>query len=43
VKEDVREVRAGLECGLKIEDFNDVHVGDVIEVYEIVEVARVLT
>jgi len=43
VKDDVREVRAGLECGLKIEDFNDVHVGDVIEAYEVIEVARALS
>ncbi len=42
VKEDVREVRAGLECGLKIEGFDDVHPGDTIEAYEIVEVARKL-
>jgi len=43
VKDDVREVRAGFECGLRIEGFDDVHVGDVIEVYEVVEVARTLT
>jgi translation initiation factor IF-2 len=39
VKDDVREVRAGLECGLRIADFNDVKVGDVIEAYQTVEVA----
>jgi translation initiation factor IF-2 len=42
LKDDAREVRAGLECGLKIADFDDVHAGDVIEAYEIVEVARKL-
>ena len=38
VKDDVREVRTGLECGLRIADFNDVKVGDVIEAYQTVEV-----
>lgn len=38
VKDDVREVRAGLECGLRIADFNDIKVGDVIEAYQTVEV-----
>ncbi len=33
VKDDVREVRAGIECGLVLENFNDVAVGDVIEAY----------
>ena len=41
-KDDAREVRAGLECGVKIANFDDVHLGDVIESYEIVEVARKL-
>jgi len=39
-KDDVREVRAGLECGIKVADFDDVKVGDVIEAYELVEEAR---
>ena len=39
-KDDVREVTAGFECGLSIEDFQDVKVGDVIEAYERVAVAR---
>ena len=39
-KEDVMDVPAGYECGLRIENFNDVKVGDVIEVYRIKEVAR---
>jgi translation initiation factor IF-2 len=39
-KDDVREVKAGFECGLSIKAFNDVQVGDQIEVFEVVEVAR---
>jgi translation initiation factor IF-2 len=39
-KEDVREVKAGFECGLSIKGFNDVQVGDQVEVFEVVEVAR---
>jgi translation initiation factor IF-2 len=41
-KDDVREVREGFECGIGIENFNDVKVGDVIEVYKTEEVARTL-
>jgi len=41
-KDDVKEVRAGMECGLRLEGFDDVHVGDVIETYEIIEIARSL-
>jgi translation initiation factor IF-2 len=41
-KEDVREVREGFECGILIEGFNDVKVGDVIEAYKIEEVQRTL-
>ena len=39
-KDDVREVSAGTECGASVENFQDVKVGDVLEVYEIEEVAR---
>ena len=39
-KEDTRDVRAGLECGMKFAGFDDVKVGDVIEAYQVVEVAR---
>ena len=39
-KDDVKDVRAGMECGLNIKNFNDVRVGDVIEGYEIVEIAQ---
>lgn len=41
-KDDVKEVRAGMECGLSIKNFNDIKVGDVIECYEIVEVKQTL-
>lgn len=41
-KDDVREVREGFECGIGIENFNDVKVGDVIEAYRTEEVARTL-
>jgi len=41
-KEDAKEVKQGFECGIGIENFNDVKVGDLIEVYEIEEVARTL-
>lgn len=39
-KEDVKSVKQGYECGIGIEDFQDVKVGDVIESYKTVEVAR---
>lgn len=41
-KDDVREVREGFECGLNIEGYNDIKVGDLIECYRIEEVARTL-
>ena len=41
-KDDVKEVSAGYECGLNIENFNDIKVGDIIEGYEEVEVKRSL-
>jgi translation initiation factor IF-2 len=41
-KDDVREVREGFECGIGIENFNDIKVGDVIECYRTEEVARTL-
>jgi translation initiation factor IF-2 len=41
-KEDVREVKSGFECGLSLRNFNDVQVGDHLEVFEVVEVARTL-
>jgi len=39
-KDDVRTVAAGYECGIGLENFNDVKEGDVIEDYEMVEVPR---
>lgn len=42
LKDDVREVRAGMECGIRLEGFDDVHVGDVIETYEVIKIARTL-
>ena len=41
-KDDVNEVKKGFECGMSIENFNDLKVGDIIEGYEQVEVKRVL-
>ncbi|MDA8390458.1 MAG: translation initiation factor IF-2, partial [Gammaproteobacteria bacterium] len=41
-KEDVAEVKAGFECGMTIKNYNDIRVGDQIEAYEKVEVARSL-
>jgi translation initiation factor IF-2 len=41
-KDDVREVAAGYECGLGVDGFDDIQVGDQLEVFEIVEVARKL-
>jgi len=39
-KDDVKEVASGQDCGLNIESYNDIHVGDIVEGYEQVEVAR---
>jgi len=39
-KDDVAEVKAGLECGIGVKNYNDVKVGDHIEVFERVEIAR---
>jgi translation initiation factor IF-2 len=41
-KDDVKEVSSGYECGLNIDRFNDMKVGDIIEAYEIKEIARKL-
>ena len=41
-KDDVREVQAGFECGITLENFMDVKEGDVIEVYEKAQVERTL-
>lgn len=42
-KDDVKEVTAGYECGLNIDRFNDLKVGDIIEAFETIEIARKLT
>ena len=42
-KDDVREVAAGFECGIGIENFDDVKVGDQFEIFEMVELARKLS
>ncbi len=42
-KDDVKEVREGFECGIGIENFNDVKVGDVIECFRVEEIARTLS
>jgi translation initiation factor IF-2 len=41
-KDDVKEVKNSFECGLSLKNFNDIEVGDILEVYEIIEVARTL-
>jgi translation initiation factor IF-2 len=41
-KDDVREVKEGLECGLGVENFNDIKVGDALESYEVEKIARTL-
>ena len=41
-KDDVKEVKAGFECGLSLKGYNELQVGDQLEVYEVVEVARTL-
>ena len=41
-KDDVKEVQAGYDCGLNIDGYNDIKVGDIIEAYTIVEVKRKL-
>ena len=41
-KDDAREVVTGLECGLNIENFNDIKVGDMVEAYEETELKKTL-
>lgn len=41
-KDDVKEVKFGYECGLSLENYNDIHVGDVLEAYEEIEVKQTL-
>jgi translation initiation factor IF-2 len=41
-KDDVKEVKTGFECGIRITNFNDLKPGDMIEAFEIVQVAKTL-
>ena len=41
-KDDVKEVPSGMECGLTVRNYVDVHVGDIVEAYEEEEVKRTL-
>ena len=41
-KDDANEVRNGMECGIGVKNYNDVRVGDQIEVFEVIEVKRTL-
>ena len=41
-KDDVKEVAKGFECGLNIENYNDIRIGDMVEGYEEVEVKKTL-
>jgi translation initiation factor IF-2 len=41
-KDDAKEVRAGMECGLSLKAYNDIQVGDFLEIFEIQEIARTL-
>ena len=41
-KDDAKEVREGMECGLSLEKFNDVKIGDVMEAYSLQEVKQVI-
>jgi translation initiation factor IF-2 len=41
-KDDAKEVRAGLECGLSLKNYNEIQVGDTLEVFEVQEIARTL-
>ena len=41
-KDDANEVRSGTECGIGVKNYTDVKVGDLIEVYDVNEIARSL-
>ncbi|MDR4509569.1 MAG: translation initiation factor IF-2 [Candidatus Brocadiaceae bacterium] len=43
VRDDVKEVKAGFECGLKIANYNDIKAGDIVEAYEVQNIARTLS
>ena len=42
LKDDVREVKEGFECGIKLKNYNDIAEGDQLEFFEVKEVARTL-
>ena len=42
MKDDVKEVKEGFECGIKLKNYNDIKEGDILEVFEIKEIARTL-
>ena len=42
MKDDVREVKEGFECGIKLKNYNDIREGDQLEIFEIKEIARTL-
>jgi translation initiation factor IF-2 len=42
IKEDVREVKEGFECGIKLKNYNDIAEGDQLEIFEVKEIARTL-
>jgi translation initiation factor IF-2 len=41
-KDDVKEVQSGYECGIGIENYNDLKIGDVIECYQVEEIKAVI-
>jgi translation initiation factor IF-2 len=41
-KDDVKEVASGYECGISLENYNDIKMGDIIEAFEIEKVAATL-
>jgi len=41
-KDDVKEVKSNFECGLSLKNYNEIEIGDILEVFEVVEVARTL-
>jgi translation initiation factor IF-2 len=42
IKDDVREVASGYECGIGIDNYNDIRIGDIIEAFEIEKIATKL-
>ena len=42
MKDDVREVKEGFECGIKLKNYNDINIGDQLEFFEVREIARTL-